>query len=151
MYQRILVPVDSSASTKATLAEVGRFTKMCPESVVRLVHVVDLAPATAGGGEYIQPSTVTKMEDEIKQAGLAVLETVSAAAKTEGFTPETVCIDIWGKAAAEAIVEAAKEWNADIIIMGTHGYSGLSHLLLGSVAEGVVRHAPVPVLLVRAR
>ena len=50
---------------------------------------------------------------------------------------------------AEALVEAAKRWSADLIVLGTHGRRGLQHLVLGSVAEGVVRLAPVPVLLVR--
>ena len=51
--------------------------------------------------------------------------------------------------AAEAIVEYAKEYNVDIIVMGTHGRGGFAHLLMGSVAERVVRTAPCPVLTVR--
>lgn len=151
MYQRILVPVDNSVSTKATLAEVGRFAKMCPAAVIRLVHVVDLAPATSTETEFMSPSAVADAESAIKRSGLEVLNSAVEAAKAQGFTPESSSVETWGKAASEAIVESAKEWQADLIIMGTHGYGGLSHLLLGSVAEGVVRHAPAPVLLVRAR
>jgi nucleotide-binding universal stress UspA family protein len=47
------------------------------------------------------------------------------------------------------ILELAAEWKADLIVMGTHGRDGIDHFLLGSVAEGVVRHATVPVMLVR--
>jgi universal stress protein A len=50
---------------------------------------------------------------------------------------------------AEEIVDAAKEWTADLICLGTHGRTGLSHLLLGSVAERVVRLSPCPVLTCR--
>jgi len=50
---------------------------------------------------------------------------------------------------SQALVEAAKRWSADLLVLGTHGWRGLQHLVLGSVAEGVVRLAPVPVLLVR--
>jgi universal stress protein A len=52
---------------------------------------------------------------------------------------------------AHAIVDAAKLGNYDLIVLGTHGRTGLSHMLIGSVAERVVRHAPCPVLSVRAR
>jgi nucleotide-binding universal stress UspA family protein len=51
---------------------------------------------------------------------------------------------------AEEIVATAKETGSDLIILSTHGYTGLKHVLLGSVAEYVVRHAPCPVLTVRA-
>jgi nucleotide-binding universal stress UspA family protein len=51
----------------------------------------------------------------------------------------------------QEIVQAAREMNADLIVMGTHGRTGLAHLLFGSVAEHVVCHAPVPVFTVRAR
>lgn len=48
-------------------------------------------------------------------------------------------------------MEEAERWGAELIVMGTHGRHGLQHLWLGSVAEGVVRSSPVPVLLVRGR
>jgi universal stress protein A len=53
-----------------------------------------------------------------------------------------------GKPAAE-IVNAAKEWPADVIVIGSHGRAGVTRVLLGSVAEAVMRHAPCPVLVVR--
>jgi hypothetical protein len=49
----------------------------------------------------------------------------------------------------EEILNTAKEWQADLIVMGTHGRTGLLHLVMGSVAEHIVRHATVPVLVVR--
>ncbi|KTD42196.1 universal stress protein [Legionella parisiensis] len=51
----------------------------------------------------------------------------------------------------EKIIEAAKNWPADLIVVGTHGRRGYQHLLLGSVAEGVIRNAPMPVLLIRGK
>ncbi len=151
MYQHILVPVDNSSSSKAVLAEVARFAQLCPGAVIRLIHVVDLAPVSLGISDYLRAEAVTEKEEQTKKAGQALLDEVCADAKKAGFEPETSLVETWGRAAPEAVVDAAKAWSADIIIMGTHGYSGLSHLLMGSVAEGVVRHAPVPVLLVRAR
>jgi len=51
----------------------------------------------------------------------------------------------------QKIIDQAKNWPADLIVIGTHGRRGLSHLFLGSVAEGVVRIAPMPVLLIRGK
>jgi nucleotide-binding universal stress UspA family protein len=51
----------------------------------------------------------------------------------------------------DEIAKAATEWEADLIVIATHGYTGLKHVLLGSTAERVVRHAPCPVLVVRGR
>jgi nucleotide-binding universal stress UspA family protein len=63
---------------------------------------------------------------------------------------ETELLETEGKRVASVIDDDAKRWPADLIVIGTHGRSGISRLLLGSVAEGVVRGASVPVLLVRA-
>jgi nucleotide-binding universal stress UspA family protein len=62
---------------------------------------------------------------------------------------ETELLETAGQRVADRIVEAAKRWEADLIVMGTHGRHGIQHLVLGSVAEAVIRSAPVPVLLVR--
>ena len=51
----------------------------------------------------------------------------------------------------EVIVEEARSWGADLIVMGTHGRRGFEHLVLGSISEGVVRRATVPVLLLRSK
>jgi nucleotide-binding universal stress UspA family protein len=52
---------------------------------------------------------------------------------------------------ADVIVENAKKWRADLIVMGTHGRRGITRVVMGSDAEGVVRNTPVPVLLIRAQ
>ena len=67
-----------------------------------------------------------------------------------GATVETALLEASGERIASVIEGEARHWQADLIVIGTHGRSGLSRLLLGSVAEGVARSAPVPVLLVRA-
>ena len=54
-----------------------------------------------------------------------------------------------GEKIADVLLREAQEAGCDLIVMGTHGFTGLMHLLMGSVAEGVVRHANIPVLLVR--
>ncbi len=67
----------------------------------------------------------------------------------QGISPECVLLESIGGAAADLILAQAKEWAADLIVMGTHGRRGLLRVALGSDAEQVVRAATVPVLLVR--
>ena len=59
-------------------------------------------------------------------------------------------LESWGDKMAEVLVGEAEKEQAELIVMGTHGFSGLMHLLMGSVAEGIMRRANVPVLLVRS-
>jgi nucleotide-binding universal stress UspA family protein len=54
-----------------------------------------------------------------------------------------------GRPAGELVIIAAKEWSADLIVCGTHGRRGLRRIVMGSDAEYIVRHAPVPILLIR--
>ncbi|MDR3410385.1 MAG: universal stress protein [Formivibrio sp.] len=152
MYQRILVPVDGSVTSQMALKEVARFAQLCPNAAIRLIHVVDVTQSTVGITEFASnvPS-LTEMEDAFKKSGQDALDRAAEEAKELGFSPEAVLVNVYSKQIAAAIVEDAQSWNADLIIMGTHGYTGLTHLLVGSVAEGVIRHAPVPILLVRAK
>ena len=80
------------------------------------------------------------------QAGRA---TLGAVASTLHRPADMVSIEVRSGTAADEIVDAAIDYGCDLIIMATHGRSGLSHLLLGSVTEAVIRRAPCPVLAVR--
>lgn len=151
MYQRILVPVDDSVTSQSALKEAARFAKLCPTALIRVIHVVDLAQTVSSISEFSQVPSMTQREDALRKTGQDVLDSAMTVAKEAGFTPETALVEAWGKSLADVVVEDATTWNAELIIMGTHGYSGLTHLLVGSVAEGVIRHASVPVLLVRTQ
>lgn len=152
MYQHILVPVDGSNTSQASLTEVAHFARMCPGAVIRLIHVVDLMQASSSVTEFASSAIpMTKLEDDIRVEGQGILDRAAAAAKEAGFTPDPVLVETYGKPTPEVILETAQSWGADIIIMGTHGYSGLAHLLLGSVTDGVIRHSTLPVLLVRGK
>lgn len=143
MYQRILVPVDDSDTSRQALVEA---TKFCCEQHgrTRLVHVIDLAQFTWGGAEFVD---VGELQGNLREAGRKVLESAAILMRDNGVEAETALLEIWGGSISAALVEDAQGWPADIIVMGSHGWTGLDHLLLGSVAEGVVRHAPVPVLI----
>ncbi|WP_184098206.1 universal stress protein [Silvimonas terrae] len=147
MYQRILVPVDDSDTSAAALRESIRLA-IDQKAVVRLVHVIDLAQFAWSANEFLD---VPQLQDSLRKSGEQLLVKYADALKQQNVNCESGLLEAWGGNLARAIVDDAAEWNADVIVMGTHGYSGLTHLLLGSVAEGVMRHTRIPTLLVRAQ
>jgi universal stress protein A len=141
----ILVPVDFSPHAEhaftyaATLAE--RFG-----AKLALLYVVDDSFATGGwSSEIYVPNVPELMENLIADADRR-LATLKASAAALGLTAETAVIR--GRP-AHAIVEHAQNGGFDLIVMGTHGRTGMSHVVMGSVAERVLRKAPCPVLTVR--
>lgn len=145
MYQRIYVPVDDSATSAIALTEACRLAAEVG-AVLRLVHVVDLAQFGWGGAEFLDAA---ELQASIKQAGEQVLSANVAKAAACGVVVESKILESWGDRIASVIVEDANDWGADLMVMGTHGLGGLMHLLMGSVAEGVLKQADVPVLLLR--
>lgn len=145
MYKRIYVPVDDSQTSNLALNEACRLVKEM-SAAVRLVHVVDLAQFGWGGTEFLDAS---ELQQSIKQAGSQVLAQSESLAAGLGVVAETQILESWGDKISSVLMDDAGEWGADLIVMGTHGYSGLMHILMGSVAEGLLKLADVPVLLVR--
>ena len=79
------------------------------------------------------------------------MDKAQRSARSGGVDAEVKLLEteVPGARMAEAIVAEAGAWPADLVVAGTHGRTGLNHLLMGSVAEGIVRGCPVPILLVR--
>ena len=140
--KRILVPTDFSAPADEALdyaVSLGRTFA----AAVTLLHVFEDPYAQSLYSEQYVPMP-SEMRDEILDHIHARLaERVARSGRTD------VTSIILTGATAPTIVESAREQHADLIVMGTHGRHGVTHLLLGSVAERVVRTAPCPVLTVR--
>jgi nucleotide-binding universal stress UspA family protein len=87
------------------------------------------------------------------KSGRDILEKAAAAVAEAGLETDTKLIEINtpGRRIPEVIAEEADAWPADLIVVGTHGRRGLSHVFLGSVAEGIVRVSAKPVLLIRGK
>lgn len=147
MYRRILVPVDGSSCSLKGLAEA---LKLAAESTARLklVHVVNelISEPALAPTEYHQD-----LIDSMRETGQETLARAQAIARQQGADADVSLVETMGGRAADCIVDAAKQWQADLIVMGTHGRRGMSRLAMGSDAELVVRSTPVPVLLVRER
>lgn len=146
MYQRVLLAVDGSSTSDAALEEGLRFATD-QGARLRLIHVLDLAPINWGTEGY---GDVTAIQDAIRHTGEQMLARAASRAESAGVKAETALLESYGQRIPTMIIEEALNWPADLIMIGTHGRRGFDHLLMGSVAEGVIRTAPVPVLLIRA-
>jgi nucleotide-binding universal stress UspA family protein len=137
-YQRILCAVDHSDGSRVAFEKAVALAEKRP---VVLVHV---APAPLFGlpDPYFEPGLLVRL----LEAGRQQLEPWADEMRAHGSPVETRCL---AGGAWEGIVFAAKDEGCDLIVMGTHGRTGLGRVLLGSVAEQVVRHAPCAVLVVR--
>lgn len=147
MYQRILVPVDGSDSALLGVREAVKLAQD-QRAKLRLVHVVDESSVGLTLEGFVAFDDII---DALKKAGEEALAAACRLARDAGTEPETEMVEEFSGRVSDAIVEAAQKWPADLIVMGTHGHRGLHHVLLGSEAEGVLRRAPVPLLLVRGK
>lgn len=145
-YQRILVPIDGSATSERALQEAIRLAD--DKARLRVVYVLEeIFPLDTEGYAFIDYAT---LQEAVRLTGERALAQAAEKTQQSGKVAETALLEAKGERIAGVIEGEARRWQADLIAIGTHGRSGLSRLLLGSVAEGVVRGASVPVLLVRA-
>jgi nucleotide-binding universal stress UspA family protein len=147
MYSKILVPVDGSETSTAGLNEAVRLAKI-HGSQLCLMHIVNefVFDYTWGPGQYSE-----SLVEAMRQAGKEVLDAAEKVATAQGIRPARIMVESIGGVAADLILEQAKEWHADVIVMGTHGRRGIFRLAMGSDAEQVVRGATIPVMLVRGQ
>ena len=144
MYDKILIPVDGSEVSNHAVEEGLRLGKELHSKVI-LLHIVDVSllsmPEAETGVANFGPIRQSFMD-----IGKKLLAGFVTKAQEAGVAVETVLAE--GDVHDE-IIGRAKEKNADLIIMGTHGRRGLNRLILGSVAESVARMAHCAVLLIR--
>ena len=144
-YKRILVPVDGSPTSNAGLDEAMRLAR-AGGAKIRLLHIIDDTLAfnspDGAGVNYVLDALRGSARQALKDAGDRV--------RRARLQAETGLVENFTGRVADAIVEQARRWRADVIVMGTHGRRGFDRLLIGSNAELVVRHSHVPVLLVPA-
>jgi nucleotide-binding universal stress UspA family protein len=139
----ILVAVDGSATAHRALMAASQLAGQFG-SALHLVHVVDVMPA-------LTPEALPSAEvyRQLKLDGQRVLDQALAALPQPSPGPRPPQTHLHLGRADHRIVQTAKDLKADLIVLGTHGRTGLARVLLGSVAEHVTRHAPCDVLTVR--
>jgi nucleotide-binding universal stress UspA family protein len=148
MYARILVAVDDSPGSTRAVAHAIALSKAFAAKL-RVLHVVDAGWLVLGQELAIDTGRIAtaRRNQGARILGLAIEQTSAAGIDAESRLVET---DSPGERAADRIVQEAQAWAADLIVLGSHGRSGAQRPFLGRVAEGVARHARVPVVLVQA-
>ena len=142
IVQHVLVPIDFSDTADRALEYAIALAQQL-QARLTLLHVFDLTPLTMGDAATGVPVTaVHELEIEVQQLLQESLERVQRA----GLQGESLLVQ---GTPTQTIIDTAGEQGVDLIIMGTHGRTGLMHLLMGSVSEQVVRRAPCPVLTLR--
>ncbi len=140
MYDDILLPTDGSAGMKTVIDHAADLAA-AHDATLHALYVVDTASLT----DVPVEASMEGVSQALKQEGEAALEQVGVRVPN-GVPVETHLVE---GSPARDITTFATENAADLVVMGTHGRSGMDRLLLGSVAERVVRSSPVPVLTVR--
>jgi nucleotide-binding universal stress UspA family protein len=146
MYKKILVPVDGSATSNRALDSAVELAKTFGASM-RLVHVIEEAAYLTGYdplGGY-----AGDLIGIMRESGNKLLAEAMARVDAAGVKVDAMLFDKLGERLAETVANGAKDWGAELIVLGTHGRRGVGRLLMGSGAEQIIRLAPVPVLVVR--
>lgn len=144
MYQRILVPIDGSATSNCALAEAIKLARQ-HAAQVKLVNVYEDILYWIDEN-YIN---YAELQETIRLNAEKLLTKAQAEVIQAGIPVEAKLLEAKNNRIENVIIEEAKCWQAELIVIGTHGRSGFTRLMLGSVAEGVVRSASIPVLLIR--
>ena len=151
MYERILVPLDGSKVGETAIPLVAELVSMKSPKIkveVTLFRVISLLTHYVVAGEASVPIAYTEKELElIEKQALDYLDKTGEDLRKRGAVVKT---KVSTGNAAEQIIKACEEINADLVAMSTHGRSGFSRIAFGSVTDKVLRGGSVPVLMVRA-
>ena len=143
---KILLAIDGSKYSEAAAATVGSGFRAQDTEVLVLQVVEPLVFSTPPQMTHgYAPEMAARLQDQLKQARESVTRAADGVRKV-GFKVESRVME---NEIRTGILDAAREWQADLIVLGSHGDKGLRKFLLGSVSEFVARHANCSVLIVR--
>lgn len=140
-YRKILIAVDNGP-TAEKVATNGFLLGQQLKAEIALVSVVETTFLMADGGITFN-DMAEMMKADIKKSQQMLIDKIFNGYKAWTFIEEGIT--------HEMILKVAAQWDADLVVLGTHGRTGLSHLLMGSVAEMMVRHSIKPLLIIPAR
>jgi nucleotide-binding universal stress UspA family protein len=145
LIRSILLPTDFSECASCALAYATSLAREFKASII-CVHVIEPVVPTVGYTGITEPLPIADISDQLEDSAGRELPKVAECEECAGLEIEEVIVH--GDAAAE-IVRVAKEREVDLIVIASHGRTGLGRMLFGSTAEEVVRHASCPVLVVK--
>jgi nucleotide-binding universal stress UspA family protein len=141
MYQTVLVPLDGSDLAECALPHVKKMAKEGFIKDIRLLTVIDIHPSA-----LLEGADTTVIYNAQFSNSREYLNKVQAQFRTEGFEVKT---EILKGSAAQVIADYANQKKVELIVIATHGYSGVKRLMFGSVAFRVMHDSHAPVLLIR--
>lgn len=145
MYKKILVPLDGSKLAECALAHVRNLVKHGAGEEVTLLNVVNVY--IPGRGEIPGIVDINEVRENLFAESRTYLAEVESRLASEGVTVKRESVE--GNRPADIISEYAQKNGMDMIVIATHGYTGMKKLMFGSVALGVLHESHIPVLLIR--
>ncbi len=147
MYQHVMVPLDGSELAECVLPHAEAIATGCSVAGVTLVRVVPPLKLHGGAESHINPEETQRLEaDSVEVAG-GYLEEKARELGEKGIAVST---EVLFGGVLDQLIAYIEKTGVDLVVIATHGRSGVSRLFLGSVADRLVHHSPVPVLVVRA-
>jgi len=147
MYQKIMVPLDGSELAETVLPHVDAFIKGFHVKDVILARVVEPARRSYGGEAVLYPENLEEWEASRKSSAKEYLDQIAERFK---HAETAVRCEVLFGSATESLVDYAEKGGIDLFIIATHGRSGVTRWVMGSVADKLLRSASVPVLMIRA-
>jgi universal stress protein A len=141
----ILLPTDFSECANMALSYAASLARLTDASILCL-HVIEPIVPAVGYAGLAEPLPMADVNEQLEQSAVRELPRIANARECAGLKVEEMIT--YGDAASE-IVRVAGERQVDLIVISSHGRTGLGRILFGSTAESVVRHAPCPVLVVK--
>lgn len=143
-FKKIICALDLAEHSKEVASYASMLAKLSDASVIALYVAPTMTQYT---GFHVPPNSIDSFVSEIVDGAKATMEQFMK----ENFSGINVSSDIVIGYAAEEILACADREGADLIVMGTHGRTGIDRMLFGSVAEKVVKNSPIPVLTIRPK
>jgi nucleotide-binding universal stress UspA family protein len=147
MYKNILVPLDGSQLAECVLPHVESIAKGCGVPTVTFVRVLEPVNWPSAGEFYVSEKQIQQWDEQNRKEAQDYLARIAGRSKYNGIKVKT---EVLTGLAADAITDYAAKNNVDLIVIATHGRSGVSRWVWGSVADRILRSACVPVFMVRA-
>jgi nucleotide-binding universal stress UspA family protein len=145
MYKKILVPLDGSELSGCSLEHVKQAVAAGGPTEVILLQVIEPVTPSIGSAWSQAGYTISEVQNKIKQEAKNFLDQIVDVVSKQGISARSEVIE--GRA-AESILDYAQKNQVDLIIMSSHGRSGISRWAFGSVSDRVARHSTIPVLII---
>jgi nucleotide-binding universal stress UspA family protein len=144
---KLLLAIDNSQYSADAVKEVAK-RPWPPKTIVRVLSVVEPLPPPAAQLWYDASGSLERVQQETTKRATELTQKASERLTRKGLKTEPAVRE---GDARSVIVDEARKWSADLIVLGSHGYTGIKRLFLGSVASSVVSHAPCSVEIVRRK